>query len=265
MMPTMGDYDPGAAGEQEHALVGGNMGGAVRVGASVRRGAGAWSPTIQRLLRHLRQRGLDWVPEPLGCDDAGRDSVSYLPGDVPQYPLPDWIWTEDVAVDAARHLAHLHAAGADFDTTAAVWQMPVHEPREVVCHNDFAPYNMVFTDGRLTAVIDWDTASPGPRAWDLAYLAYRLAPLTHPANDDGLRSNVSQRAQRLRLLCDAYGHDVSPAQVLPVAVQRLHELAAFTQTRADAGHEHLRSHVDLYRRDATWIASHTSALSDAAG
>ncbi len=264
----MTDHDAGGVSEQEEVLAGGNMGGAVRVGATVRRSADAWSPTIQRLLRHLRQHGLDWVPEPLGRDEDGRDSVSYLSGEVPQYPLPDWIWSEDVLTDAARHLAQLHAASADFDTTAAIWQLPVHQPVEVICHNDFAPYNMVFADGRLTAVIDWDTSSPGPRVWDLAYLAYRLVPLTDPANGDGLDSDVAQRAQRLRLVCDAYSHDhdhdLDPAAVLPVTVQRLHDLAAFTQTRADAGQEDLRSHVELYQRDAAWITAHTKALNGTA-
>ncbi|GAA2913696.1 aminoglycoside phosphotransferase family protein [Actinoplanes cyaneus] len=268
-MLSMSDPDAGAAMAQEEVLSGGNMGGAVRVGVSVRRRSGAWSSTIQRLLRHLRRHGLEWVPEPLGRDRDGRDSVSYLAGEVPQYPLPDWIWSEGVLIDAARHLAQLHAAGADFDTTNASWQLPAHEPVEVICHNDFAPYNMVFVDGRLTGVIDWDTASPGPRVWDLAYLAYRLVPLTDPANGDGLDSQVDERARRLRLLCDAYrryhGHEVDTAAVLPATVQRLYDLADFTQARADAGHEDLRSHVGLYRRDAAWIVAHTEALTGAAG
>lgn len=263
-MLRMSDHDAAGAIGPEKTLAGGNMGGAVCVGVTVRRRAGAWSLTIQRLLRHLRQHGLDWVPEPLGRDPDGRDSVSYLAGEVPQYPLQDWMWSEDILVDAARHMAQLHAASADFDTIDASWQIPAHEPIEVVCHNDFAPYNMVFADGRLTGVIDWDTASPGPRVWDLAYLAYRLVPLTDPANGDGLVSNVRQRARRLRLLCDAYsrhpGNEVDPAAVLPVAVQRLHDLAQFTQARADSGQDELRSHVDLYRRDAAWISATSKAL-----
>ncbi|MFC6567455.1 phosphotransferase enzyme family protein [Actinoplanes utahensis] len=265
----MSDHDAGAAIEQEEVLPGGSMGGAVRVGVSVRRRSGAWSPTIQRLLRHLRQHGLDWVPEPLGRDQDGRDSVSYLAGEVPQYPLPDWIWNEDVLTDAARHLAQLHAASTGFDTTNASWQISAHQPVEVICHNDFAPYNMVFADGRLTGVIDWDTASPGPRVWDLAYLAYRLVPLTDPANGDGLDSEVDERARRLRLLCDTYsrylGQELDTAAVLPATVQRLYDLAHFTQARADAGHEDLRSHVDLYQRDAAWIIAHTASLTGGAG
>src|SRR3712207_8588713 len=45
----------------------------------------------------------------------------------------------------------------------AVWQLPRHEPAEVVCHNDFAPYNLMFEGEDLTGVIDLDLASPGPR------------------------------------------------------------------------------------------------------
>ena len=241
--------------EQEEILPGGNMGGAVRVGATVRRGADAWSPTIQRLLRHLGERGLTWVPRPLGTDERGRDNVSYLPGVVPHYPLPDWIWAEDVLVDTGAHLARLHRASASFDTTGAVWQLPVRQPAEVVCHNDFAPYNMVFTDRRLTGVIDWDTASPGPRTWDLAYLAYRLVPLTGPDNQD-----LTERARRLAVLCDAYDPGLDPADILPVAVRRLHDLAAFTAARADQGQEDLRSHVTIYRRDAQWITAYADRL-----
>ncbi|MEU8664028.1 aminoglycoside phosphotransferase family protein [Actinoplanes philippinensis] len=239
---------------------GGNMGGAVRVGGTVRRTAGPWSPTIQRLLHHVRDRGINGIPEPLGADEHGRDNVSYLAGVVPRYPLPDWVWSDAVLVDTARFLAAFHEASADFDVAGATWQVPVHHPVEVICHNDFAPYNMVFNEQRLTAVIDWDTASPGPRVWDLAYLAYRIVPLTDPANSDGLGNSVIERARRLRLLCDTYGHRLDPSVVLPVVVQRLHDLAAFTEARATAGREHLSDHAALYRRDAVWIDANTGDL-----
>ncbi|MCG5455869.1 aminoglycoside phosphotransferase family protein [Micromonospora sp. PSH03] len=119
---------------------------------------------------------------------------------------------------------------------------------------------MVFTDRRLTGVIDWDTASPGPRSWDLAYLAYRLVPLAHPDNGDAIGSDLGERARRLRVLCDAYGSEQDPAHVLQVAVHRLHDLAVFTEARADQGQENIRGHVGLYRRDARWITAHADQL-----
>jgi len=257
---AMGEDRHDAGRESVEILEGGNMGGAVRVGGTVRRPAGPWSPTVQRLLGHLRRQGLDWVPEPLGVDDEGRDRVSYLPGMVPQDPLPEWLWSDAILVRAVQRLGDLHDASATFDATDATWRFPVHHPVEVVCHNDFAPYNMVFRDRQLTGVIDWDTASPGPRVWDLAYLAYRLVPLTHPDNHDGLASPRSERTRRLRLLCDTYGRGVEPSQILPVAVQRLHDLADFTESLVAEGRPQLRSHVDLYLRDGAWIDANADSL-----
>jgi len=36
----------------------------------------------------------------------------------------------------------------------------------------------VFRKGMPVALIDFDTAHPGPRIWDVAYAAYRFVPLT---------------------------------------------------------------------------------------
>ncbi|WP_290866248.1 phosphotransferase [Hamadaea sp.] len=58
------------------------------------------------------------------------------------------------------------------------------EPAEVVCHSDAAPYNTVFRSGHPVALIDFDTAHPGPRVWDVAYAVYRFVPLGGPANHD---------------------------------------------------------------------------------
>jgi hypothetical protein len=237
--------------EDEEVLAGGNMVGAVRAGATVRRPAGPWTRTVQRLLRHLHDHGVDWVPVPLGTDEQGRDITSFLPGLVPNYPLPPWIWADEVLADAGRRLAQLHRATASFDLTGSVWRLESRSPAEVVCHNDFAPYNMVFADGRLTGMIDWDTASPGPRVWDLAYLAYRLVPLSEPGTVESGPVDPGERVRRLGLLCDAYGEGPRPAEVLPVVVDRLHALADFTEAH---GGEQLRSHVDFYRREAAWLS-----------
>lgn len=235
------------------------MSGATRSGSTVRRAAGPWTPTVHRLLRHVRDHGITWVPEPIGLDELGREIVSFLSGEVPQYPFPRWIWDDDVLISAASRLAQLHEVTRAFDVTGAEWQLPVHQPVEVVCHNDFAPYNMVFDGRHLVGVIDWDTASPGPRAWDLAYLAYRLVPLVDPANPDVDRHSLPESARRLRLLCDAYGHDQQPHAIAMGAVSRLHELARFTTDRA-AADERLLAHVMIYRRDADWIAENASVL-----
>ena len=243
----------------EVPLPGGGMGGAVRVGSSVRRTAGPWTPSVQRLLAHLEASGVEGVPRPLGLDASGRDAVSYLPGEVPQYPMPDYVWSDENLVAAGRLLREVHAATARFDWRDETWRLPAHEPAEVVCHNDVAPYNLVFDAGRLTGLVDWDTCSPGPRVWDLAYLAYRLVPLGDGADSGPLAGRIDEQRRRLRLLCDSYAPGPAPRDVLVVAVDRLLDLAAWTQARA-GGDAELLGHVELYRGDAAWIAGHSDVL-----
>src|SRR5690606_32121204 len=87
-----GGAHPAMKGEE--MLSGGNDGQTTRHGDRVYRTAGPWTPGVQRLMRHLRDAGLDWVPEPLGMDDRGREIVQFLPGEVPNYPLPAYVWNE---------------------------------------------------------------------------------------------------------------------------------------------------------------------------
>lgn len=91
----------------------------------------------------------------------------------------------------------VHDASVPLVGQDLVWSMPRHEPAEVICHNDAAPYNMTFIDGRIAGLFDFDTAAPGPRVRDLAYLAYRLAPL---AEDSGVDTSEQERLARIDLL-----------------------------------------------------------------
>jgi hypothetical protein len=244
----------------EQELTGGNTTAVVRIGDTVHRAAGPWTPTIQRLLTHVRAAGLTEVPEPLGLDDQGREVVSFLPGDVPGWPAPEWLWSERVLADAGRLLRRFHDATAGFAVSDAEWRLPPTEPAEVICHNDAAPYNMVFRDGRLVGLIDVDTASPGPRILDLAYLAYRLAPLSTDAFA-GAGYGVGQLDPMARLdaLTSAYGLPFPRDEVLDAMVDKLRDLAAWSEARADdGGPAELREHATMYRADASRIAALSS-------
>ena len=252
----------------EEPLSGGFVNAAVvRVGDTVRRKAGAWTPTIHRLLRHVRERGVTWAPEPRGLDERGREVLAFIPGEVP-HAMPEWVWREPVLVDVAVALRQWHEATADFDRSGAVWGFAAHEPAEVICHNDFAPYNCVFRAGRFAGAIDYDFCSPGPRLWDLAYAAYRFVPLMPPAGVDlegegaGERSpfGVAEQEVRLERLLDAYAiagerpRRWARAELLRMAVRRLGAIADWTEGHAAGRGDHpLASHARMYRAHACWL------------
>ena len=262
----MASVQPDTSDEAEVPLAGGNMSHVIRRGQVVHRNAGPWTPTIHRLLDHLHAHGATFLPRPLGLDEQGREMLTYLPGTVPTYPMPSWVWSEDVLTKAARRLAQVHQASGGFDTSDAVWQLPANTPAEVICLNDVAPYNMVFDDAhQLIGIIDLDTASPGPRVWDLAYLAYRLAPLSQVENTGAGVPSLAVRRHRLALLCRAYANDgdrvaIGVHDVLRNTIARLEDLAAFTAARAAAGATQVAAHVQAYRDDARWVDEHLQEL-----
>jgi len=244
--------DPHAStpGETEEVLAGGNMGEVVRVGVTVRRPAGEWTPAVQRLLEVLGDAGVSGIPRPLGLDERGREVLSFVEGDNLAAADPELLWSDRVLIGAGALLRRLHDASVPLVDAGLLWRSTAREPVEVICHNDFATYNFIVRDGELVGAIDFDLASPGPRLWDLAYLAYRIVPYAADAPE----SDELDRDARLRALLDAYGSDASPQRVLAVAADRLDELETFTRERAaETGRSDLLEHAAMYRSDAAAI------------
>jgi phosphotransferase family enzyme len=249
----------------EQPLSGGNMGGAVRVGATVRKPAQPQAATIQRLVEHVRAQGVTWVPEPLGIDNQGRAVWSFIAGEV-VHDQPAWLWSTDVLTTVASRLRQWHDATATFDRRADdVWWWHGKLPTDVICHVDFAPYNHVFLNGQFVGAIDFDICYPGPRLWDLAYTAYRYLPLTPHRSDavnDGsgwARTHLSSAEihDRIGTFLDAYaGSDThrrySRATLLGYVPPRLIAMADWCDRQDDAD---LRRNGVMYRAHAHWLAS----------
>jgi hypothetical protein len=198
---------------EEIPLAGGTLHQVVRVGDTVRRPVGPWTPTIHALLRHVRSGGFDLAPEPIGVDDAGREVLSFLPGETVGWslPWPDAVRSDEILQQMGAATARYHAAVADFRPEGVVpWQSGPGQlaPDQIVCHHDLAPYNIVLTPRGLGGIIDWDLAAPGTPLSDLAFVAWQWVPLHGPSVTSLLGwTQVPERGRRLRLLLDAYGLD----------------------------------------------------------
>ncbi|NUR52089.1 MAG: aminoglycoside phosphotransferase family protein [Hamadaea sp.] len=253
-------------GRVDQEILRGGVNAVVRRGSLLHRPAGPWSPTVQALLRHLADAGFPGAPRAHGFDDDGHEIVDFVAGDVPGYPMPDYVWSSETLVATARLLRAYHEATAGFAADGP-WYQPAREPAEVVCHGDVAPYNTVFRAGHPVALIDFDTAHPGPRVWDIAYAVYRFVPLGGPANHDR-RGTVAEQADRVRLFCDAYGLPAADRAQLPAVVEeRVRAMAELIRSRAAAGDaafaRHLaEGHADLYDSDAAYVREHAAAFAE---
>jgi hypothetical protein len=197
--------------ERELPLTGGGLTDVVRVGDTVRRPMRPWSEPVHALLRHLQGCGLATAPAFRGADAQGREILSCIDGDGGIAPIRREVASDEALVRAAEMIRELHDASATFAwPNDHDWQKLLRDPtgsREVVCHNDLSTYNLIYREGLPVGVVDWDFAAPGSRLWDLAYAAWWLVPLHHPAYMRTVGWPDIDQPRRLRLLCDAYGLD----------------------------------------------------------
>lgn len=203
----------------------------VRIGGTVRRAAGDWTPTVQALLVHLRLVGFAGAPRAMGLDPEGREVLEFVDGVGPSHG-------DDELVGVGRLIAAFHRASSSFvEPPNPCWQFMVGAPRagEVICHNDLSPDNTVYRPaGAPRAFVDWDLAAPAPPLWDLAWAAYRFVPLYDDATCERLGYPIPSRPARLRILCDAYGLG-DRQELLPTVCERIRVLYDTARTWGEAG------------------------------
>ncbi len=255
-----GEIAGGQVMDGEEKLEGGNMSVVSRIGDTVRRDVGFWTPNVHKLLLHLRANGIQEVPTPLGFDQQGREILTYIHGVVGLDPLPEIFRTDAVSISSARLLRRIHDATVDVAQTWQLgWQAPTREPVEVICHGDYAPYNCVFDQGELTGVIDFDHAHPGNREWDLAYAIYRFSPITDPSNPDGY-GLLSDKCRRVRLFCDEYGLQDRSTIMLSI-MARLAYMVDYLRQGASNGDRRMianieAGHLAIYIADLAFLNEH---------
>lgn len=210
----------------EERLDGGNIGGAVRLGDTVRRAAGPWTPAVHALLAHLADREFTAAPRPLGFDERGREILTFLEGRTvgSRKPWPPWVHADETLDQVARWMRAYHQAVADFvPPPGAVWRGGGRwSPGLIIGHNDAAPYNAAWRHGRLAGFFDWDFAGPVTPAWDLAFAAFSWVPLhaRHVVAAEGF-TDFPARPKRLHRFLAAYGRPAGATDFLEVVRERV--------------------------------------------
>lgn len=228
-------------------LPGGNVGGAVRIGGTVRRPTGPWTPAVHALLAHLHERGLRAVPRVHGFDPRGREVLDHLDGEV--IDVDAELLADVRLADLGRWTRELHDAVRGFDHPGP-WRFPAPAHHDLVVHNDLGAYNVAFVGDRVSGVFDWDVAAPGAVLFELAHLAWTTVPLFRPVPDEVV-------ARRLRLLATAYDGPTA-AEILAAVPARVQSVVDGIRSGLEAGDATLSGLAALGEPDRT--AAHLAAF-----
>ncbi len=187
----------------------------LRIGDIVRHPRQPWSGSVHALLGHLQEAGFTEapVPGPLTEDaaDSDWDDVGYIEGTGGDAAC--LLVTTDEAVAAVAQLLRR------YHDLVATWR-PEVEPvwfdgqrgtgdggEHLVCHGDVGPWNLVWRDGAVVGLIDWEYATIGTRRTDIAYALHYLVPFRDRSYWQGVLGMPTRprRRHRMSVFAEAYG------------------------------------------------------------
>ena len=137
---------------------------------------------------------------------------------------------------------------------------------EVVCHCDPTPGNVVFRGGRPVALIDWEYACPGRRAWTWPAALRFWAPLNAPASLHPGEQELD-RVDRARAILDGYEAD-SELRAQTLDLLRTHQQVTASNavrvmtSRGPQAYQAWVARGGLQRlaRDRDWLHTHLDQL-----
>lgn len=255
----------------EERLSGGNTTVVTRVGDTVRRPVGPWTPAVHDLLNHLAAVGFTGAPRVLGVDDSGREILEFVAGEVGTLsatdPLPGWFRTAEACWAIGRWIREFQSAQSEWTADPAKpWRRAPGSPLrggQVIVHHDVSPYNTVRRPDGSLVVLDWDFARPGDPVEDLAWAAWRWVPLMAGSkwhNEYGVavgEDPLERQRTNLAALLDGYRPSPEQRAALPAAISAqmishaadLEEMAATDPAFAELVE---RGYARDARRDAAW-------------
>lgn len=265
----------------ETRLDGGRTTDVARVGDTVRRGTGHWTKAVHALLTHLEDVGFDGSPRVLGIDDCGREMLAFVDGQVgtlsPENPLPQWFRTEQACAEIGSWIRRFQDAQRGFEPLpSAPWRRAAPSPLtdgQVIVHHDVSPYNTVRTPSGRLVVLDWDFARPGSPLEDVAWAAWRWAPIMSGtwwhrefgAGNLTAQGVFTRQRTNLAALLDGYGASAADREQLVGLIGRTmldHADDLEDMARTDPAFSALvdDGYVTAARNDAAWWEQHHAQL-----
>ena len=250
-------------------LTGGRMGKIHKMEDTVVRPSNKWTKDVHRFLHFLHEKGAEFVPEPIGITNEN-EMITFMPGEVFNYPLPENLLKDTMVISAAKLLLKFHQYSEQYVpelTNNEQWMLPAVSPVEILCHGDFAPYNVTVIDNEAVGIIDFDTLHPAPKMWDIAYAVYRWVPFNNPHSLDS-KGILQEQIRKTKLFLDAYGvNSECRNSFVSVLVERLGSLIEFMRYEADKGNEdfqlHIKGgHLQLYLDDIEYLRSNEKEITD---
>ena len=231
-----------------------------RSGGDVIRPTGEWSESVHELLKFLETSGFEFSPRFVGVDESlPQERLTYLDGEVALRPWPEALLSLSGIEQIASMLKQYHEVVEDFQPTIGRWHLLDREPSQdyIIRHGDIGPWNMVWDNGRLVGLIDWDFAEPGTVLEDVAQTAWHCIPLKPPKRVLEAGVQLEHQEERFEHFCRAYGvSSESVLETLPtIHNQELKRMRVHGARGIEPWASFLRrGDVDFILEDAEWLA-----------